>query len=44
MAYFVLVCGFYIQRLSFPPEWIWLHYLSPMKYAFEAVMLNQFDR
>ncbi|CAI5954470.1 unnamed protein product [Closterium sp. NIES-65] len=42
MANFALVCGFYIQRQSIPPFWIWLHYLSPVKYAYEAVTLNEF--
>eukprot|EP00475_Leptophrys_vorax_P005956 TRINITY_DN13624_c0_g1_i4.p1 TRINITY_DN13624_c0_g1~~TRINITY_DN13624_c0_g1_i4.p1 ORF type:complete len:193 (+),score=9.61 TRINITY_DN13624_c0_g1_i4:494-1072(+) len=44
MANFALVCGFYIQRENIPPYWIWLHYLSPVKYAYEAVTLNEFDR
>ncbi|CAI5468141.1 unnamed protein product [Closterium sp. Yama58-4] len=43
MANFALVCGFYIQRQSIPPFWIWLHYLSPVKYAYEAVTLNEFS-
>ncbi|GJP46571.1 hypothetical protein CLOM_g5841 [Closterium sp. NIES-68] len=42
MANFALVCGFYIQRQSIPPFWIWLHYISPIKYAYEAVTLNEF--
>lgn len=44
MANFALVCGFYIQRASIPPLWIWLHYLSPVKYAYEALTLNEFNR
>ncbi|CAI5970078.1 unnamed protein product [Closterium sp. NIES-64] len=44
MAYFTLVCGFYIQRTSIPKFWIWLHYISPMKYAYEGLALNEFDR
>eukprot|EP00475_Leptophrys_vorax_P012879 TRINITY_DN1924_c0_g2_i2.p1 TRINITY_DN1924_c0_g2~~TRINITY_DN1924_c0_g2_i2.p1 ORF type:complete len:923 (-),score=21.78 TRINITY_DN1924_c0_g2_i2:61-2700(-) len=44
MAYFVLLSGFYIDRLSIPPMWIWLHYISPMKYAYEAFVQNEFGR
>ena len=43
-AYFLLVCGFYIHRTSIPPFWLWLHYISPMKYAYEALIMNEFDR
>ncbi|CAI7883910.1 unnamed protein product [Closterium sp. NIES-53] len=44
MAYFTLVSGFYIHRTSIPKFWIWLHYISPMKYAFEALVQNEFVR
>ncbi|CAI5537462.1 unnamed protein product [Closterium sp. Naga37s-1] len=43
MAYFTIISGFYIPRTSIPPFWIWLHYLSPIKYAYEAMVLNEFD-
>ncbi|CAI7747494.1 unnamed protein product [Closterium sp. NIES-53] len=44
MAYFTIISGFYIPRTSIPPFWIWLHYLSPIKYAYEAMVLNEFNR
>ncbi|CAI6003207.1 unnamed protein product [Closterium sp. NIES-64] len=42
MAYFALLSGFYIDRESIPEVWMWLHYLSPMKYAYEALAINEF--
>ncbi|CAI5989200.1 unnamed protein product [Closterium sp. NIES-64] len=44
LANFALVCGFYIERASIPSYWLWLHYISPLKYAYEALALNEFDR
>ncbi|CAI7742275.1 unnamed protein product [Closterium sp. NIES-54] len=44
MAYFALVSGFYIPKYSIPNYWIWLHYLSPMKYAYEALIQSEFTR
>ncbi|CAI5528726.1 unnamed protein product [Closterium sp. Naga37s-1] len=44
MAYFALLSGFYIDRESIPDGWVWLHYLSPMKYAYEALAINEFGR
>ncbi|CAI5966147.1 unnamed protein product [Closterium sp. NIES-65] len=44
MAYFALLSGFYIDRESIPEVWMWLHYLSPMKYAYEALAINEFGR
>ncbi|CAI5488714.1 unnamed protein product [Closterium sp. Naga37s-1] len=40
MAYFALVSGFYIPKYSIPNYWIWLHYLSPMKYAPPEIVIN----
>ncbi|CAI5461225.1 unnamed protein product [Closterium sp. Yama58-4] len=36
--------GFFVTRKQMPKMLIWLHYLSPFKYAFEALAINQFDR
>ncbi|CAI5527133.1 unnamed protein product [Closterium sp. Naga37s-1] len=44
MSYFYLVCGFYVTRRQMPAVLIWLHYLSPFKYAYEALAINQFAR
>lgn len=43
-ANFTIVCGFYITRSQMPPFWLWLHYISPVTYAYEAAALNQFGR
>ncbi|GJP43760.1 hypothetical protein CLOM_g3178 [Closterium sp. NIES-68] len=44
MSYFYLVSGFYVTRTQMSPALIWLHYLSPFKYAYEALAINQYDR
>ena len=44
MAYCLLVSGFYIRRSSIPYVWLWLHYLSPLKYAYESLIINEFNR
>ncbi|CAI5468143.1 unnamed protein product [Closterium sp. Yama58-4] len=44
MAYFALFSGFYIPKFNIPNCWIWLHYLSPMKYAYEALIQSEFTR
>ncbi|KAL8518269.1 hypothetical protein ACS0TY_009582 [Phlomoides rotata] len=42
LAYFLLFSGFFINRDRIPPYWIWFHYISLVKYPYEAVMLNEF--
>uniref|UniRef100_A0A0D9VSN0 ABC transporter domain-containing protein n=1 Tax=Leersia perrieri TaxID=77586 RepID=A0A0D9VSN0_9ORYZ len=42
LAYFLLLSGFFITRDRIPSYWIWLHYLSLIKYPYEAVMRNEF--
>ncbi|GJP71525.1 hypothetical protein CLOP_g2352 [Closterium sp. NIES-67] len=44
MSYCFLVSGFYVTRTQIPSVLIWLHYLSPFKYAYEALAINQFAR
>lgn len=44
LAYFLLLSGFFISRDRIPKYWIWFHYLSIIKYPFEAVLINEFDR
>ncbi|URE03350.1 ABC-2 type transporter [Musa troglodytarum] len=43
LAYFLLFSGFFIDRTRIPDYWIWFHYLSLVKYPYEAVMQNEFD-
>lgn len=41
-ALFFLTCGFFLKRTQIPPYWRWLHYLSAIKYPFEALLTNEF--
>ncbi|KAJ0234444.1 hypothetical protein HA466_0274630 [Hirschfeldia incana] len=43
VAYCLLLSGFYVVRDRIPSYWIWFHYISPVKYPYEAVMINEFD-
>ncbi|GJU11685.1 ABC transporter G family member 17-like protein [Tanacetum coccineum] len=41
-ALFFLTCGFFLKASHIPPYWIWLHYISAIKYPFEALLVNEF--
>nr|CAD1831389.1 unnamed protein product [Ananas comosus var. bracteatus] len=41
-ALFFLTCGFFLKRSQIPKYWQWLHYLSAIKYPFEALLTNEF--
>ncbi|CAH9103986.1 unnamed protein product [Cuscuta epithymum] len=43
LAYFLLFSGFFMNRNRIPPYWIWFHYLSLIKYPYEAVLQNEFN-
>jgi len=43
LAYFLLFSGFFISRDQTPPYWLWFHYLSLVKYPYEAVLQNEFS-
>lgn len=43
LAYFLLFSGFFINRDRIPAYWIWFHYISLVKYPFQAVLQNEFD-
>jgi hypothetical protein len=43
LAYFLLFSGFFINRDRIPSYWIWFHYLSLVKYPYEAVLQNEFQ-
>ncbi|KAF8100821.1 hypothetical protein N665_0216s0021 [Sinapis alba] len=43
VAYCLLLSGFYVVRDRIPSYWIWFHYISPIKYPYEAVLVNEFD-
>ncbi|KAK6925327.1 ABC-2 type transporter [Dillenia turbinata] len=41
-ALFFLTCGFFLKRSQIPKYWRWLHYISAIKYPFEALLTNEF--
>ncbi|KFK25590.1 hypothetical protein AALP_AA8G134300 [Arabis alpina] len=43
LAYFLLFSGFFINRDRIPSYWIWFHYISLVKYPYEAVLINEFS-
>jgi ABC-type multidrug transport system ATPase subunit/ABC-type multidrug transport system permease subunit len=43
LAYFLLFSGFFINRNRIPSYWLWFHYISLVKYPFEAVLQNEFS-
>ncbi|ESQ44944.1 hypothetical protein EUTSA_v10010159mg [Eutrema salsugineum] len=43
LSYCVLLGGFYINRDRIPFYWIWFHYISVLKYPYEAGLINEFD-
>lgn len=42
-ALFFLTCGYFLKRSDIPKYWIWLHFMSTLKYPYEALLLNQFS-
>ncbi|KAI3871189.1 hypothetical protein MKW98_015089 [Papaver atlanticum] len=41
---FLLFSGFFIHRDSLPSYWIWFHYISVLKYPYQVMLLNEFDK
>ncbi|KAL5743100.1 hypothetical protein ACOSP7_029832 [Xanthoceras sorbifolium] len=41
-GYFSLYSGFYITRQEIPPYWIWFHYISLVKYPYQAVIQSEY--
>lgn len=44
LAYFLLLSGFFRTRDRIPDYWIWFHYVSLIKYPYEAVVRNELMR
>ncbi|XP_051199344.1 ABC transporter G family member 16-like [Lolium perenne] len=42
LAYFLLLSGFIINRDRIPSYWIWFHYMSLIKYPYQAALQNEF--
>ncbi|XVF55363.1 hypothetical protein PTKIN_Ptkin06aG0031300 [Pterospermum kingtungense] len=40
--YFLLFSGFLISRTRLPKYWLWFHYISLVKYPYEALVQNEF--
>ncbi|MCL7042967.1 hypothetical protein MKW94_022502 [Papaver nudicaule] len=40
---FLLFSGFFIHRDKIPSYWVWFHYVSIVKYPFQAILLNEFN-
>jgi ABC-type multidrug transport system ATPase subunit len=43
LAYYLLFSGFFIKRDRIQDYWIWFHYMSLVKYPYQAVMQNEFS-
>ncbi|CAH9133371.1 unnamed protein product [Cuscuta epithymum] len=43
LAYYLLFSGFFMNRDRIPIYWIWFHYISLVKYPYEAVLQNEFE-
>ncbi|CAG8629259.1 2305_t:CDS:2 [Paraglomus brasilianum] len=41
-GFFMVVQGFFVRRDSIPHGWKWAHYIDYQKYAFEAIIKNDF--
>jgi len=41
LAYFLLLSGFFRSRDRIPDYWLWFHYMSLIKYPYEAVVRNE---
>ncbi|CAM6089199.1 unnamed protein product [Calypogeia fissa] len=41
LSFFFLFSGYFIQRSAIPTWWLWIHYLSLHKYAYEALLHNE---
>ncbi|XP_050377734.1 ABC transporter G family member STR-like [Argentina anserina] len=42
-ALFFLTCGFFLKRSQIPDYWVWVHYISAIKYPYEAMLTNEFQ-
>ncbi|MCL7039787.1 hypothetical protein MKW94_015893 [Papaver nudicaule] len=40
---FLHLSGFFVHRDRIPSYWIWFHYISAVKYPYQAILLNEFD-
>ncbi|KAE8684810.1 ABC transporter G family member 6 [Hibiscus syriacus] len=42
VSYFLFLCGFLVARDRLPKYWLWFHYISLIKYPYEAILQNEF--
>ena len=43
LVIFMIFTGFFIQKNNLIGFWLWAYYLSFMRYAFELILIDQFD-
>lgn len=41
-GFFMIVQGYFVQKKNIPSAWLWGHYIDYQKYAFEAMVYNDF--
>jgi ABC-type multidrug transport system ATPase subunit len=43
LAGFFLFSGYFLSRRSMPAYWVFMHYVSPYKYALDALLANEYS-
>ncbi|KAL2630588.1 hypothetical protein R1flu_015274 [Riccia fluitans] len=41
LSFFLLFSGFFLRREAIPRGWLWLHYISGLKYPYEGLVVNE---
>ncbi|KAL3688578.1 hypothetical protein R1sor_014887 [Riccia sorocarpa] len=41
LSFFLLFSGFFLRREAIPKGWLWLHYISGLKYPYEGLVVNE---
>ncbi|XVF55358.1 hypothetical protein PTKIN_Ptkin06aG0030900 [Pterospermum kingtungense] len=42
ITYFLFFSGYLVSRIRLQKYWLWLHYISLIKYPYEALLINEF--
>lgn len=43
LVLFILGSGFWVLRSDIPGAWVWVYYISYYRYAFQALLINEFE-
>mmetsp|Transcript_14716 Transcript_14716/g.57732 ORF Transcript_14716/g.57732 Transcript_14716/m.57732 type:complete len:683 (+) Transcript_14716:84-2132(+) len=43
MAMLLFFCGYFLPPDDIPGYWIWFHYMTPFKYAYEGLLVSNFN-